>query len=156
MTTLILAGEVIVAAVAGAVTFDAANSTWITPDGRFPAAAGITGTANVNSLPADFAPHLYVWRDAALDRLPDPDPPPAPVPAEVTNFQARAALLAADLFETVDAAIRGGGDPLAVQAWDYANVITRRGALVTAMAGQLGLTDGQLDDLFRAAAVIEA
>lgn len=86
---------------------------------------------------------------------PDEPPRPAPVPAEVTNFQARAALRAAGLLATVQAAI-GSASEEAQDAWEYANVFTRHGTLVNAIGGGLGLTDAQLDDLFRAAAVIEA
>jgi hypothetical protein len=82
--------------------------------------------------------------------------PPPPVPRVVTNFQARAALMQADLFETVNAAVMGGSDALAKQAWEYANEITRDGALVNSLATGLGLTSAQLDDLFRAASVVEA
>lgn len=83
--------------------------------------------------------------------------PPEPVPAEVTMFQARAVLLQAGLFDAVDAAMKAlGPKSVELQAWEYANHFTRHGALVTAMAAQLGLTDAQLDDMFRAAALIEA
>jgi hypothetical protein len=87
---------------------------------------------------------------------PDASPRPAPVPTSVTNFQARAALIGAALFDQVDAAVRTSGDPIAVQAWDYANTITRHGTLVNAIGTGLGLTSEQLDDLFRQAATIEA
>jgi hypothetical protein len=153
MTTLILAGEVIVAAVP---TVDVRDDAIVTPDGIFPFAAGVTGTQTVDSLPADFRADRYVWRDGALVRLPDPPAPPAPVPAEVTNFQARAALIGAGLFDQVDTAVRTSGNAVAVQAWDYANTITRNGTLVNAIGAGLGLSAEQLDDLFRAAAVIEA
>jgi hypothetical protein len=80
---------------------------------------------------------------------------PEPVPSEVTNFQARAALLRAGLFDQVNAAVyQAGGE--AWQAWEYANTLTRHGATVTALAAGLGLSDAQLDDLFLAAAGIEA
>ena len=80
-----------------------------------------------------------------------------PVPAAVTNFQARAALLAAGLFAQVDAAMKAQPpDSAAYQAWEYANEITRNGTLVNSVAETLGLTAAQLDDLFRQAATIEA
>ena len=78
------------------------------------------------------------------------------MPRVVTNFQARAALMQADLFETVNAAVMGGTDALAKQAWEYANEITRDGVLVNSLGTGLGLTSQQLDDLFRTAAAIEA
>lgn len=93
-------------------------------------------------------------------------PPPRPatvrvVPREVTNFQARAVMMGqpgpggVSLFAAVDAAVRAEGG-FAWQAWEYANTITREGALVTTMATQFGLSDDQLDELFIAAATVEA
>lgn len=94
----------------------------------------------------------WLWDGAAFS-----PPPPAPVPQEVTNFQARAALLAAGLFETVNAAVLAQGPTSAAyQAWEYANHLTRNGALVNSMGAALGLTAQQLDELFIAAAQIEA
>jgi len=92
--------------------------------------------------------HPGRWRPVPVEAGPDP------VPTAVTNFQARAAFMAADLFEQVDGAVRAQGGA-AFQAWEYANEFTRTGALVTGLAA-LGITDAQLDDLFRAAARIEA
>jgi hypothetical protein len=80
-----------------------------------------------------------------------------PVPVQVTNFQARAVLLAAGLFDRVDAAIKAQPQTSAAyQAWEYANDITRNGTLVNSMAETLGFSAAQLDDLFRQAATIEA
>lgn len=80
-----------------------------------------------------------------------------PVPAAVTNFQARAALLTAGLFEKVDGALMAlPARSTARQAWEYANELTRNGTLVNSMAETLGFTAAQLDDLFRDAATIEA
>lgn len=79
------------------------------------------------------------------------------VPQSVTNFQARAALLGAGLFEQVNDAL--SAMPLASperQAWEYANELTRNGTLVNSVANALGLSSAQLDDLFRQAAAIEA
>jgi hypothetical protein len=87
MTTLILKDEEIVAAVR---LVEETPAGYISPDGVFPFAAGVTGTTTVDSLPADFRSDRYVWRDGALERLPDPDPPP------MTAEQARAALAITD------------------------------------------------------------
>lgn len=126
--------------------------------------------AEVREVPEDAPPPPPPWRrmtradyDAyRAERLPAWEawhaaqpPPRMPVPQEVTNFQARAALMQAGLFQAVDDALRAAGGA-AWQAWEYANVFTRGGTLVNGMAAQLGLTDAQLDDLFRAAALIEA
>jgi hypothetical protein len=95
-----------------------------------------------------------------------PQPSIEPVPFEVTNFQARAVLLnipsssgvqGRTLFHDVDDAIRSLGPTApAYQAWEYANTITRHGATVQTMATQFGLTEAQLDQMFRNAALIEA
>ncbi len=81
--------------------------------------------------------------------------PLAPVPAEVTNFQARSVLRAQGLLDDVNTAVAAiGGE--AQDAWEYANVFTRTGALVNAIGTGLGLTEAELDDLFRAAAAVSA
>lgn len=95
-------------------------------------------------------------------------------PASVTNWQARAELLArpgpppfATLFDAVDAALRAplpaeasaadrAAARVGLQAWEYANNFARGGALVGAMAARLGLGDAELDELFRNAAAREA
>jgi len=41
-------------------------------------------------------------------------------------------------------------------AWEYATEVRRDSPMVQAMAQQLGLTDEQVDDLFRQAAAITA
>lgn len=83
------------------------------------------------------------------------DPPaPAPqVPSSVSPAQARLALLAAGLLDDVEAAVAAG--PRAMQiAWQNASVIERDSPTVAALAGALGLTDAQLDELFTTAAGI--
>ena len=40
-------------------------------------------------------------------------------------------------------------------AWEYAPNVVRKSSFVTAMAGVLGLTDEQIDDLFIEAAKIK-
>jgi hypothetical protein len=84
----------------------------------------------------------------------EPDPV---VPREISNFQARAALMGAGLFDSIDSAMKALG-PAAVefQAWEYANFIYRDGVLVNSMAAQFNLTPEILDQLFIAAARIEA
>ena len=85
--------------------------------------------------------------------------PDAPVPAAVSRFQARAALLAAGLLATIENAVAAydGEDASLVQlAWSEATEWKRLSPTVTALASIVGLTDQQLDDLFIAAAQIEA
>lgn len=82
-----------------------------------------------------------------------PTPPPAPVPAEVPQWQARRALLAAGLLTAVEAAVAAASQDIQI-TWEYAPNIVRNSPFVTSMAAALGLTDAQLNDLFRAAAEI--
>lgn len=77
------------------------------------------------------------------------------VPSTVTNFQARAALMGAGLFDAVDAAVKAAGG-VALQAWEYANEFEREGVLVAGITVQLGITSAQLDALFVAASEIAA
>ena len=81
--------------------------------------------------------------------------PPRVVPETVTLAQARAALMGAGLFETVNAFISNNPNPVLKMAWEYTNNVSRNGAFVTALGPLLGLTDEQLDDLFIAAAAID-
>jgi hypothetical protein len=84
--------------------------------------------------------------------------PPAPVPQSVSMAQARLALIGTGLFSAIDAGLKALPEPqrtTALTAWEYAPTVSRNGALVTTLAGQFGLTDKQLDDLFFAAAAIE-
>lgn len=76
-------------------------------------------------------------------------------PRVVTNFQARAALMAIGLFDQVDAYCKATGGAT-LQAWEYANNFYRNGALVNGLAPVFGLTPEQVDELFRQAAQIEA
>jgi hypothetical protein len=92
-----------------------------------------------------------------------PPPPVQPVaPREVTNFQARALLMSrpgpppfATMFHAIDAALRAEGG-LAWQAWEYANVITLDGQLVSVMAERFGMGPAELEKLFIEAVRIEA
>lgn len=84
------------------------------------------------------------------------------VPATVSNFQCRALLMGLPgsapgrtLFQDVDAMLHAEGG-VALQAWEYANDVARQGALVAKMAGRLGLSDAQVDDLFVTASGIVA
>lgn len=79
-----------------------------------------------------------------------------PVPQEVSRFQARAALLQAGLLETADLAVAASGDPFLQLAWKEATTFPRSSPGIAALAPALGLTDEDLDDLFRAAALISA
>jgi hypothetical protein len=83
-----------------------------------------------------------------------PAPPPAPVPEAVTARQARLALLGAGKLDHIEAALAAipGPEGRAAQIeWEYALEIRRDSPLIGALAPMLGLTEEQVDDLFRAA-----
>lgn len=85
-----------------------------------------------------------------------PPPDPVAVPASVSIFQARTALRRAGIFDAAEAAVQASGDAEIQDAWVYATAFSRRSPTIAALASQLGLTDAQVDDLFRAAALITA
>lgn len=77
------------------------------------------------------------------------------VPHEVTMRQARLALLAAGLLESVETAIDALPEPPRTAArieWDHSNTVQRTNAFVLQLGGLLGLSSQQLDELFIAAA----
>ena len=81
------------------------------------------------------------------------------VPTEVSNAQAREALIRSGIpIASVDAAIAAIADPvereIAVTQWEYRSTIRRDAELVTSMAGAMGLSSEQVDDLFRLAATL--
>lgn len=97
---------------------------------------------------ASIARGVIVWEIAAA---------PVSVPAEVTMRQARLALLGAGKLAAVDAAIDALPDPQKAAArieWDYSSTVRRQQPLVLALAPALGLSTGQLDALFIAAAAL--
>lgn len=86
-----------------------------------------------------------------------PAAPAAPVPASVTMRQARLALHAAGKLAAVEAAIEALPDPPKTAArieWDYSNEVQRHNGFVASLAPALGLSEVQLDDLFRLAATL--
>lgn len=86
-----------------------------------------------------------------------PEPFKAPVPHEVSRFQARAALLQSGYLDDIEAYMADPAtDPFVRVAWQDAQVFKRQSPTVLSLQPLLGLTDEQLDDLFRFAATIEA
>ena len=84
----------------------------------------------------------------------EPKPiPPVPVPASITPLQARRALRAADLLDAVNGWIATQSDD-AQEAWEYCIEVRRDDALIAGAQEGLGLTDEQVDDLFRAGAAL--
>jgi hypothetical protein len=122
--------------------------------------------------PGEEPPSLAAFHIPAAEALRvfagwDGSGPPAPVPASVTNFQARAALMqmpgpgGTSLFEAINAALLAGRDAspegkFRWQAWEQANDFTRNGPTVNALAESFGVSQAELDTLFRAAAAVEA
>ena len=85
-------------------------------------------------------------------------PAPAPeIPQSVTMRQCRIALLDAGLLDAVQSSIAtmpGTEGERARIDWEYALEVRRDWPLISYMAGDLGLTDEQVDGLFVAAAAI--
>jgi len=77
----------------------------------------------------------------------------ARIPRVVTIRQAKLALLQAGLLDDVEAAMTQA-DRAAQIEWEYAIEFRRDWPALLAMQSALGLTDGQLDDLFKLAATL--
>ena len=74
-----------------------------------------------------------------------------PVPQQVTMRQARLALLSAGLLDDVEMVIAAAGRAAQLE-WEYAAVVERSNLAVAIAQQQQGMTDEQIDDLFREAA----
>ena len=88
-----------------------------------------------------------------------PPVPPEPVPSEVSNAQAREALIRSGIsIASVNSALAAIPDPVerevAVTQWEYRATIRRDADLVVSMSGAMNLTPAQVDDLFRLAATL--
>lgn len=84
-----------------------------------------------------------------------PPEPTDPIPLSVTRFQARAALWLAGLLDDAEAAI-AQANPLSRIAWEHANVYRRDSPTVISIGQQLGLSEADIDELFKTAASITA
>jgi len=87
-------------------------------------------------------------------------PLPDPIIAEreymvASRFQAMVALMDAGLLSQINVALADAG-PLAQLAWAEATEFRRNSPTIAGLSAGLGLTDTQVDDLFRAAMVIHA
>ena len=74
-----------------------------------------------------------------------------PVPQQVTLRQARLALLKAGLLDDAESAIASAGREAQLE-WEYASVVERSNPVIAIVQQQQGVTDAQIDDLFREAA----
>lgn len=108
------------------------------------------------------------WNGGAWDVIDPPPPPPAPpppTPEEVlaseraamrcSRFQALAALHLSGHLKAVETAV-AQADPLAQLAWANAGEFRRDSPTIAALAGAVGMTEDQIDDLFRVAMRVEA
>jgi hypothetical protein len=76
-----------------------------------------------------------------------------PVPKSISPLQARRALRATGLHTFVEDWLEAGDDETK-EAWAYAVEIRRDDAIVAAAAQAMGLTESDLDDLFRLASTL--
>lgn len=75
---------------------------------------------------------------------------------QVTCFQAKVALDYYGLLASVEALMIDASTPIKIKlAWNNGADFKRYSDMVLSMAGLLGLSDGQLDDLFAYAATVE-
>jgi hypothetical protein len=77
----------------------------------------------------------------------------AALPSPVTTRQAKLALLAAGLLDRAEAAAHQAGRAAQIE-WEYATEYQRDNPLIGAIGEKLGLTEEQIDDLFRDAAAL--
>lgn len=104
---------------------------------------------------SEAAPQLVdgVWTQQWVVRELTPQEIDARTPVVVSMRQARLALLAAGLLDQVSTAMAGASTEAQIE-WEYATEVRRDSPLVISMAGSLGLTDGQVRDLFWAASAL--
>ncbi|MFZ4807459.1 MAG: hypothetical protein ACOYLQ_09400 [Hyphomicrobiaceae bacterium] len=81
-----------------------------------------------------------------------------PVPQQVTLWQARSACRIAGVFDQINTYVEAHADalPILYEAWNYGNTVSRNGQFVTTIGPSLGLTDAELDQLFRQASQLKA
>lgn len=82
---------------------------------------------------------------------------PEPTIHEVTMRQARLALLQSELLHLVDPAIDSMDEPARSAArieWEYSQTVERHRPFVQQLGAALGLTDEQMDDLFKLAVTL--
>ena len=83
--------------------------------------------------------------------------PVTTVPDSVSMRQARLAMLNSGILSNADTAIAAMVSPEKEQAqieWEYSTTVERNSPLITLLAPGLGLSDSQVDELFKAAAVL--
>ena len=101
-------------------------------------------------LGADAAQYEALIAEVEATYSPSP-PQPIQVPQQVTMRQARLELLSRDLLDDVDAVIAVAGRAAQIE-WEYASTVARDNPVIAVVQQQQGMTDEQIDDLFREAA----
>lgn len=107
------------------VVYDATHATVYLPGDELP-------VETIN--PAD---ELTAWRESA----------------EVTPRQARLMMARAGLLTTIEQTVSAIGGEALIE-WEYSTTFKRAHPLLTAVAAQVGLTDEQLDTMFREAGTL--
>lgn len=82
--------------------------------------------------------------------------PPAPVPTEISRFQAKAALANIHKLDAANAAVAASDNVVLKLAWAEAPTFPRTSPGINALAPALGLSQDDLDNLFRQAVEITA
>ena len=101
-----------------------------------------------NQVLVSMTPELVdgIWREVfAVEAA------PVFVPQQVTMRQARLELLSRRLLDDVGAMIEAAGREVQIE-WEYASTVDRADLIVADIQQQWGLTDAEIDDLFREAA----
>ena len=101
-------------------------------------------------LGADAAQYESLIAEVEATYSPSP-PQPIRVPQQVTMRQARLDLLSRGLLDDVEAMIAAAGREAQIE-WEYASIVDRDNPVIAAVQQQQGMTDEQIDDLFREAA----
>jgi hypothetical protein len=80
--------------------------------------------------------------------------PPPVTSLTVTAYQAKMALEAAGLYDTVDAYVRSSNNNQLIIAWDNATVFERNSPFIESFGPELGLSEEQIDTLFTEASKV--
>jgi hypothetical protein len=94
-----------------------------------------------------------VWKQKWTVRAMTPEEMKALVPQVISMRQARLALLAADQLTAADAAVAAAGGAAQIE-WEYAAEVRRDHPLIAGIGGALGLTEEEIDELFKAAGAL--
>lgn len=103
------------------------------------------------------ASDLVAMTKPQIDKHLAPEAQLSRVPASVTMRQARLALHAAGLLQSIEASIDAMPEPSRTTArieWDYASRVERSSQFVDMLGTAIGLDDAQMDDLFMAASIL--